>query len=119
MSRLDSNLHFTGVELIEFISKNHPGTLPLDFLNESPDIGAGHLSSLQGQVLTDKSEGHAAFAHPTRYTLDGVMARVTGREHARQAGLQRKRVTIEFSGGEVAPGADIATRIPLQFARQP
>ena len=35
----------------------------------------------------DKSDGHAAFAHATRYSFDGVMAHVAGREHAREAGL--------------------------------
>ena len=64
----------------------------------------------------DKSDGHAAFAYSTRYSFDGVMAYVSGAEHPRQAGLQRKRVAIEFPGGEVAPGADVAAWVPLQIA---
>jgi hypothetical protein len=67
----------------------------------------------------DKSDGHAAFAHSTRYSFNGVMANVTGAEHARQAGLQWKRVAAEFPGGEVAPGADIAAWIPLQISWEP
>src|SRR5580658_4035213 len=67
----------------------------------------------------DKSDGHAAFAHATLYSFDGVMAYISGTEHARQAGLQRKRVAIEFPGGEVAPGAKIAAWISLEFNWQP
>ena len=44
----------------------------------------------------DKSCGHAAVAHSTRYSFDGVIAHVTGREHIREAGLQRKWLAIEF-----------------------
>jgi hypothetical protein len=44
---------------------------------------------LQSEVLMNESDGHAAFAHSTRYSFDGVMPHVTSREHARQAGLQR------------------------------
>jgi len=43
---------------------------------------------LQSQVLMNESDGHAAFAHSTRYSFDGVMPHVTSREHAREAGLQ-------------------------------
>ena len=67
----------------------------------------------------DEGDGHAAFAHSTRYPFDGVMAYVTRREHAGQAGLQWKRVAAEFPGGEVAPGADIAAWIPLQISWEP
>ena len=65
----------------------------------------------------DKGDGHTAFAHATGYSFDGVMAYVSGAEHARQAGLERKWVTIEFPGGEIAPCANIAARIALQIAR--
>ena len=51
----------------------------------------------------DESDGHAALAHSTRHSFDGVVAHVTSREHARQAGLQGKWMAIEFPGGEVAP----------------
>jgi hypothetical protein len=44
------------------------------------------------------------------------VAHVTRREHAGQAGFQRKRGTIRFPSGEVAPGANIAARIALQIA---
>ena len=67
----------------------------------------------------DEGNGHAAFAHSTRYSLDGVMTHIAGAEQTRQAGLQRKRVAIEFPGGEVAPGADIAAWIPLQISWEP
>ena len=63
----------------------------------------------------DKRDGHAAFAHATRYSFDGVVAYVTRAEHARQAGLQGKWMAIEFPGGEVAPSANIAAWIPLQI----
>ena len=53
----------------------------------------------------DKRDGHAALAHATRYSFYGVLAHVTSGEYARQAGLQGKRVAIEFPSGEVAPGA--------------
>ncbi len=64
----------------------------------------------------DKRDGHAALAHATRYSLDGVVAHVTSREHARQAGLQGKWMAIEFPGGEVASRANIAAWIALQIA---
>ena len=53
----------------------------------------------------DEGDGHAAFAHSTRYSFDGVMARVPGAEDAGQVRLQRERVAIEFPGSEVASGA--------------
>ena len=53
----------------------------------------------------DEGDSHAAFTHSTRYSLDGVVARVAGAEDAWQARLQRERVAIEFPGSEVAPGA--------------
>src|SRR5271163_2037740 len=67
----------------------------------------------------DKSNGHAAFAHSTRYSFDGVMACVPGAEDAWQARLQRERLAIEFPGGEVASCAEIAAWIPLEFNGQP
>jgi hypothetical protein len=33
---------------------------------------------LQSQILMDEGDGHAAFPHSTRYSLDGVMAHVSG-----------------------------------------
>jgi hypothetical protein len=42
----------------------------------------------------DEGDGHAAFAHSTGYSFDGVMARVAGAEDAWQAGLQRERVVV-------------------------
>src|ERR1700679_4366633 len=67
----------------------------------------------------DKSDGHAAFAHSTRYSFDGVMAGVPGAENAWQARLQRERMAIEFPGGEVTSCAEIAAWIPLEFHWQP
>src|SRR5271163_3478027 len=67
----------------------------------------------------DKSDGHAAFADSTRYSLDGVIARVPGAEDAWQARLQREWLAIEFPGGEVASCAKIAAWIPLEFHWQP
>ena len=67
----------------------------------------------------DKRDGHTAFAHATRYSLDRVMARVPGAEDAWQARLQRERLAIEFPGGEFASCASIAAWIPLDFNWQP
>ena len=64
----------------------------------------------------NKGDRHAAFAHAAGYALDRVMAHIAGAEHSRQAGLQRKRFALEFPGREIAPGADVAVRIPLQFS---
>ena len=62
----------------------------------------------------DKGDGHATLAHSTRYSFNGVMANISGAEHAWQACLQRERVAIEFPGSKVASCAEKAAWIPLE-----
>jgi hypothetical protein len=108
-----------GESVATMVESHHPDYVPGDTVLAFTGWERTRIPpaiQLQSQVLVDEGDGHAAFAHSTRYSFDRVMAHVTRCEHTRQAGLQGKWMAIEFPGGEVAPGADIAAWIPLQIA---
>src|SRR5262245_45121564 len=77
--------------------------------------------SVLQQILVDGANGHGALPGGASHALDRAVAHVAGGEHARQAGLERQRRTVQGPGwlGNVAPGQDEPAVVELQDVAKP
>src|SRR6185312_9537421 len=94
---------------------------PLPKMLEHQGISANRpgVLTLQGQVLVDEGDGHAAFAYTARDTLDRLMPHVARAEKPGEVRFQQERWPPLLPELEVAPGTNVAVFVPLQAIRQP